>query len=74
MWASERACAPRRGATLAAFVALVPLGGCAVVAVTGAVVGTAVSVTGSVIGTGVSVGGKVIEKTVDIVAPNGKAP
>lgn len=74
MWVSERARAPRRGATLAAFVALVPLGGCAVVAVTGAVVGTAVSVTGSVIGAGVSVTGKVIEKTIDIVTPNGKAP
>ena len=74
MWVSERACAPRRGATLAALVALVPLGGCAVVAVTGAVVGTAVSVTGSVIGAGVSVTGKVIEKTIDIVMPSDKAP
>ena len=45
------------------------LGGCAVVAVTGAAVGTAISVTGAVVGTGVRVAGTVIEKTVEIVTP-----
>lgn len=43
------------------------VGGCAVVTVTGAVVGAAVSVTGAVVSTGVEVTGKVVGKAVDAV-------
>lgn len=71
MWAS------RSAAAVAVVASLAVLGGCAVVAVAGAVVGvagavvgTAVSVTGAVVGTGVKVAGKVVEKTVDAVTPS----
>ncbi|HEU4458590.1 MAG TPA: hypothetical protein VFR90_05665 [Methylibium sp.] len=45
--------------------AALPLGGCAVVSVAGAVAGAAISVTGAVVSTGVEVTGKVIGAGID---------
>ena len=62
------------GRIAVALVATGALGGCAVVTVAGAVVGTAASVAGTVVSTTVEVGGavvrtaaKAVEKTVDAV-------
>lgn len=67
----------RAAAGLACAALLAPLGGCAVVAVTGAAVGTAASVAGtavsttvSVAGTAVKTTGKVVGKTVDVLTPS----
>ncbi len=78
--ARARRAAPAAGLVLAlafGLAALASLGGCAVVAVTGAVVGTAVSVAGTAVSTTVSVAGtavrttgKVVGKTVDVLTPS----
>lgn len=47
---------------------------CAVVTVTGAVVGAAVSVTGAVVSTGVKVTGKAVGAAIDAVSPAGEVP
>ena len=70
-----------RAALAAAVVAFVPAaGGCAAVAVTGAVVGTAASVAGtavsttaSVVGTTVKATGKAVGATVDVLTPSAPA-
>ena len=58
----------RRAALPLAAALLLPLSGCAVVTVAGAVAGAAVSVAGAVVSTTVGVAGKVVEKTIDAVS------
>ena len=68
---------PRALLSVAVLAASVGLGGCAVVAVTGAVVGTAVAVGGAAVSVGttvvggtVKVAGKAVGATVDAITPS----
>jgi len=54
--------------------ALLPLGGCTAVAVTGAVVGTAVGVTSAVVGTAVGVGSAAGSAVVNAVSSDDPQP
>lgn len=51
---------PRRARRLLLMAALLPLGGCTVIAVTGAVVGAGVAVASTAVGAGVAVGKGVV--------------